>query len=73
MGKSFENSMEELENVVKKLEEGKLTLNDSIEESERGMVIVRACREELTKAKQKVTRVLQNGEEVPFGENLDEQ
>ncbi len=73
MGKSFENSMEELENVVKKLEEGKLTLNDSIEEFERGMVIVRACREELTKAKQKVTRVLQNGEEVPFGENLDEQ
>lgn len=72
MGNKFENSMEELEGVVKKLEEGKLTLNESIEEFERGMALVKECREELTKAKQKVTSILQSGEEIPFGENFDE-
>lgn len=73
MGKSFEKLMEELEAVVKKLEEGNLPLNDSIEEFERGMALVKECRREITKAKQKVTKILENGEETPFGETSNEQ
>lgn len=73
MSKNFEKSIEELEAVVKNLEDGKLSLNDSIDEFERGMKLVKECRDELTKAKQKVTRILNNGEEALFEEiTIDE-
>ena len=50
MKKSFEDNMEELENIVKELEEGKLDLEKSVEKFEEGMKISKECNEMLENA-----------------------
>ena len=50
----FESAMSELENVVKKLESGNASLNESIELYERGIALSTACNSMLDKAKQKI-------------------
>lgn len=62
----FEESLAELEKLVENLERGDLSLEDSLEQFERGVVLARQCRESLTAAEQKV-RVLierEGGEEL---------
>ena len=58
MKKSFEDNMEELENIVKELEEGKLDLEKSVEKFEEGMKISKECNEMLENAEKKITMVL---------------
>ena len=51
---SFEESLNELENIVRELEAGGENLDKSIKNYERGMKLVKACEEKLTQAKLKV-------------------
>ncbi len=60
MKKSFEDNMEELENIVKELEEGKLDLEKSVEKFEEGMKISKECNEMLENAEKKITILLEN-------------
>lgn len=62
--KSFENNMEELEKIVKELEEGKLNLEQSVEKFEEGMKLSKTCNEMLENAEKKITILLENGEEI---------
>ena len=68
---SFEKNMEELENIVKELEEGNLDLDESVKKFEDGMKISKKCNEMLENAEKKITMVLDNNgeiEEVDFEE-----
>lgn len=74
---SFESSMQALEAVVKDLESGRLTLEESIARFEEGMEMFRQCRDYLEAAKQRVEVLL--GEDAdgrpviePFEEDVDE-
>lgn len=51
---NFEKSLKELENLVKKMEKGDLSLEASLEHFERGVQLSRACQEALKSAEQKV-------------------
>ena len=51
---SFEEALAELEALVETLEEGDLSLEDSLKSFERGVVLARACQEALARAEQKV-------------------
>ena len=51
---SFEESMQNLEEIVHKLESGSLTLDDSIEIFEKGVHYTDICNEYLSDAKMKV-------------------
>jgi len=53
-GQNFEKSLKELEALVKKMEKGDLSLEDSLEHFERGVKLSRACQEALKTAEQKV-------------------
>ena len=55
--KSFEKSMKELEDIVKKLEGGALTLDESLDAYEKAIKLVRECNDMLDSAEQRV-RVL---------------
>ena len=44
----------ELEGLVETLEQGELSLEDSLKTFERGVVLARTCQEALAKAEQKV-------------------
>jgi exodeoxyribonuclease VII small subunit len=54
MAKTFEQSLDELESIVKKLEEGDMPLEDSLELFERGVKLSRDCRERLSKAERRI-------------------
>ncbi len=50
----FELSISELETIVKELEQGELTLENSLVQFEKGVGLVRKCQDILTKAEQKI-------------------
>lgn len=55
--KTFEKSMKELEDTVKKLEGGSLTLDESLDAYEKAIKLVKECNEKLDLAEQRI-RVL---------------
>lgn len=54
----FERSLAELEAIVDKLEQGDLSLDDSLRHFERGVQLTRACQGALKQAEQKVEILL---------------
>lgn len=54
MEKTFERSLEELEMIVMKLEDGDLPLEESLKLFENGIKLSRECRERLTAAERKI-------------------
>jgi exodeoxyribonuclease VII small subunit len=59
----FEKSMHELEEIVRLLEKGELTLEDSLKHYEKGINIARKCQVALTQAEQKVKMLRLDAEE----------
>lgn len=51
---NFEQSLHDLETIVKELEDGGLNLETALKNFERGINLVRACQSELTAAEQRV-------------------
>ena len=51
---SFEEALNELEQIAEKLERGQLTLEDSIKAYERGMDLIKICTERLKEAEGKI-------------------
>lgn len=50
----FEQSLAELETIVEKLEQGELSLDESLQYFERGVQLTRVCQSALKQAEQKV-------------------
>ena len=57
---SFEKALEDLENIVEKLEKGGLSLNESLALFEKGVKLARYLRDELEKAEKKVEILLKD-------------
>ena len=67
----FEKSLEELEQLVEKLESGDLSLDESLKQFRRGVELTRHCQGVLEKAQQTVEQLLDPADEssaVPFDE-----
>ena len=56
----FETALQNLENIVKKLESGNVGLNESIKLYEEGIVLSDYCSKMLDEAKQKVEVIKNN-------------
>ena len=56
---NFEKTFTELEELVKKMEEGDLSLEESLKYFERGMLLTKNCQQALNKAEQKVRILLE--------------
>ena len=54
---SFERAMEELESIVKRLEDGKVPLEESVTIYERGEALKRRCEELLRQAEARVEKI----------------
>ena len=54
---SFEKAIEELESIVKRLEEGKVPLEESVAIYERGEALKRRCEELLRQAEARVDKI----------------
>ena len=55
---TFEESMTELENLVRRLEDGRLPLEEAITAYERGITLKRYCEEKLNAAKMRVDKIV---------------
>ncbi|MDO9169497.1 MAG: exodeoxyribonuclease VII small subunit [Methylobacter sp.] len=65
----FEDSLVELEQLVNQLEQGELSLEDSLKSFERGVNLTRTCQKALQEAEQKVQILIEkNGTQTlePF-------
>ena len=51
---TFEQALEALEEISRKIEAGEVGLEDSIAEYEHGMALIKRCRDVLSKAQQRV-------------------
>ena len=51
----FEKSLDELENIVEQLQNGDISLDESLKLFERGMELTNLCRKTLETARQKIT------------------
>ena len=56
---NFEKTFTELEDLVKKMERGDLSLEESLKYFERGMLLTKNCQQALNKAEQKVRILLE--------------
>ena len=52
--KNFESSLEELERIVRELEQGELALEKSLELFEQGVKLSRECQERLNQAERRI-------------------
>lgn len=59
--KNFEESISELEEIVRKLEDGELSLEESIEYFQKGVELSQICNKKLDEAERKITMLLDNG------------
>lgn len=67
----FEDTMEELEKLVEQMEQGDISLEESLKAFERGIKLTRTCQQALQDAEQKVQILLEkNGQQSlePFND-----
>jgi exodeoxyribonuclease VII small subunit len=62
--KKFEEALKELEEIVRKMESGDLTLEKSLESFEEGIRLSRLCSKRLNEAERRVEILLKNEEEL---------
>lgn len=62
---SFEEALGELEQLVNRLETGDISLEESLQAFERGVMLTRTCQKALQEAEQKVQILIdKNGSQV---------
>lgn len=57
---SFESSLEALESLVNRMENGDLTLEESLKSFEQGIALTRQCQKALDEAEQKIEILTSN-------------
>ena len=57
----FETALAELEALVEKMEQGELSLDESLKQFERGVQLTRSCQQALQEAEQKVQVLIEKG------------
>ena len=60
----FEQQLSNLESLVTSLEEGDLTLEESLSSFEQGIKIARECQQALQVAEQRVEVLMKQGDEI---------
>jgi len=56
----FEAALAELEQIVQRLEQGELPLEESLRQFERGVTLTRSCQKALQQAEQKIRILAKN-------------
>jgi exodeoxyribonuclease VII small subunit len=54
---TFEKKLNAIDDIVKQMEQGELSLDDSLKQYEKGIQLVRTCQSLLKEAEQKVQRL----------------
>lgn len=74
--KKFETALERLETIVKKMESGEMSLDESLKAFEEGTKLSRFCMNKLDQAEQTVEKLLREGGDIlatPFATEKDDE
>ena len=69
-GKTFEESLNELEKIATNLENGELGLEEAIKEFEKGMKLCKECTEKLDDAEKRINILVQGEDGTLKEENF---
>lgn len=69
--KNFEEMIENLEQIAKDLESGKLSLDESVKKFEEGMEISKECSKILENAEKKITILTKDSQDNIKEDNFD--
>lgn len=61
---SFEESLEKLEQIVNRLENGDVPLDDAIEEFNEAMQLVNICNKKLNAAEESIAKIVKENREI---------
>jgi exodeoxyribonuclease VII small subunit len=67
---TFEQAIHQLKDIVSKIEQGEIPLQDSLEQYEKGMALIKHCRGILQKAEKRIEKI--SHEEPPHSEKGQE-
>ena len=59
---SFEDAIKQLTGIVSKIEQGEIPLQDSLEQYERGMTLIKHCKGILEKAEKRIEKISEPSE-----------
>jgi exodeoxyribonuclease VII small subunit len=68
---SFEDTIKELTGIVSKIEQGQISLENSIQQYERGMTLIKHCRQILSKAEQRIVKISEENQTENSGEKTE--
>ncbi len=54
---TFEQAIKQLTDIVSKIEQGKIPLQDSLEQYEKGMALIKHCKGILEKAEKRIEKI----------------
>ena len=61
---SFEENLKELEEIVLKLENGEVPLDEAMTEFHKAMVLVKSCDDKLNDAKDSIAKLVKDNENI---------
>ena len=64
----FETNLENIDEIIEKLESGELSLENSIKEYEKAMKLIKSSSDILERAEGKIIKVSENDGEITFEE-----
>lgn len=70
--KTFEASMQRLEEIVRKLEKGDAPLEDALSLFEEGTALAKSCNELLTNAEQQVVKLSKGVDGAPVEQEFED-
>lgn len=69
---TFEEAIGQLKEIVGKIEQGEIPLQDSLEQYEKGMALIKHCRTILQKAEKRIEKISKEGPSEPESQDDDE-
>lgn len=69
---TFEEAIGQLKEIVGKIEQGEIPLQDSLEQYEKGMALIKHCRGILQKAEKRIEKISKEGPSEPENQDDDE-
>lgn len=66
---TFEEAIGQLKEIVARIEQGEIPLQDSLEQYEKGMVLIRHCRGILQKAEKRIEKISKEELKEPESQN----
>lgn len=64
--KTLENQFDELEEIITKMEDKEVSLEESFDLYEKGMKILKECNAKISKVEKKISKMNENGEIVKY-------